>query len=326
MLRADRADGAAARPHHQGVGRGAVRAVVHALEQLAVGDAGGHEEAVLAGDQLLGGEDGVGIEVVACVQRPLPLVVVGGPEAGLDHAAHALHRAGRDDALRRASDAEQQVDAGVGTCGRDGARDVAVQDVLDAGAGLTDLLDQALVAGTVEQDHRDVVLVHALGLGHGGDVLGDRLADVDDVGGLGPGDQLLHVEHGRRVEHRVPRRDRHHRHGVVHPLGGQRGAVDRVDGHVALGTGAVADLLAVEQHRRVVLLALADDDRAAHADRADHEAHRVDGGLVGVVLVAPSDPACRGHRRRLGDAHQLEGEVAVGPVGVAHGADPRDAP
>ena len=88
--------------------------------------------------------------------------------------------------------------------------------------------------------------------------------------------------------------------------------LERVDGDVDLRPGAVADLLAVEEHRRLVLLPLADHDDAAHRDRVDHEAHQVDGGLVGGVLVAPADPARRAHRRRLGDPDQLEREVSVG--------------
>ena len=94
-------------------GGGAAGAVAHALHQLAVGDAGGDEEAVVAGDQVVGGQHVVGVEVVAGVERPLPLLVVLGPQPALDHAAEALHRAGGDDALGGAADAEQQVDAGV---------------------------------------------------------------------------------------------------------------------------------------------------------------------------------------------------------------------
>ena len=75
---------------------------------------------------------------------------------------------------------------------------------------------------------------------------------------------------------------------------------------------AVADLLAVEQHGRLVLLALADHDDAAHRDGADELAHRVDGRAVAAVLVAAPDPAAGGHRGRLGDPDELHGEVAVG--------------
>ena len=78
------------------------------------------------------------------------------------------------------------------------------------------------------------------------------------------------------------------------------------------GRAAVADLLAVEEHRRFVLLALADHDDAVHRDRVEHEAHRVDGGAVGGQLVAAADPAGGGERRRLGDPDQLQREVAVG--------------
>ena len=74
---------------------------------------------------------------------------------------------------------------------------------------------------------------------------------------------------------------------------------------------AVADLLAVEEHRRFVLLALADHDDAVHRDRVEHEAHRVDRGAVGGELVAAPDPAGGGQRSRLGDPHQLQREVAV---------------
>ena len=143
------------------------------------------------------------------------------------------------------------------------------------------------------------------------DVLGDREPDVDDVGGLRAGGQLLHVEDGRRVEHRAARRHREHREGVAHAERREPGAVDRVDRDVALGAVAVADVLAVEEHRRLVLLALADDHDAVHGHGADQLAHRVDGGAVRAVLVAPADPAAGGHRGGLGDAHQLQGEVAV---------------
>ena len=50
-----------------------------------------------------------------------------------------------------------------------------------------------------------------------------------------------------------------------------------------------------------------------------HVPHRVDGGLVGGVLVAAADPAGGGQRGGLGDADELEGEVAIGRLAL-HGA------
>ena len=110
-------------------------------------------------------------------------------------------------------------------------------------------------------------------------------------------------------------RERDHREGVRLPDGGEPGAVDRVDGDIRAGAVAVADPLAVEQHRRFVLLSLADHHDAVHRHGVDHQPHRVDRCLVGGVLVAMADPSAGGERRRLGDAHQLHREVPVGSLG-----------
>ena len=95
------------------------------------------------------------------------------------------------------------------------------------------------------------------------------------------------------------------------------------------GPLAVADLLAVVEHRRLVLLALADHDDALHRDRVDHQAHQVDGRLVGGDLVAATDPARGAHRRRLRDPDELESEVPVGRrtggIGAHSWADPTPA-
>ena len=72
-------------------------------------------------------------------------------------------------------------------------------------------------------------------------------------------------------------------------------------------------MLAVVEHRRLVLLALPDHDDAVHRDGVEHQAHRIDGGLVGSILVPAADPAGRAQRSGLGDADELEGEVSVGP-------------
>ena len=156
--------------------------------------------------------------------------------------------------------------------------------------GLAALLDDLLVTGAVEDHGRDVVDVLAERLRHRAKVVGDRHVEVDDVGGLGADRDLLHVDAGSGIEHRAPLGDRDHRDGVGSAERGERGAVDRVDGDVARRT-AVADLLAVVEHRRFVLLALADDDDAVHRDAVEHEPHGIDRGAVGGVLVAPAHPA-----------------------------------
>ena len=143
--------------------------------------------------------------------------------------------------------------------------------------------------------------------------------DVQHVRGVGPDGDLVHVEHRRRVEHRAAVGHRQHRDGVGHALAHQRGAVDRVDGEVALRAVAVADLFAVVQHRRLVFFALADDHHAAHRHRVDQLADRVDRRAVAALLVAAAHPAAGGHGAGLGDPDQFHGQVAVwGFAACAH--------
>ena len=148
----------------------------------------------------------------------------------------------------------------------------------------------------------------------------DRRLEVDDVGSLRPDRDLLHVHARPGVEHRAPLGQGDHGDGVGAAEGGERGPVDGIDGDVARRP-AGADLLAVVEHRRLVLLSLADDDNPVHRDVVDDEPHRVDGGLVGCLLVAAAHPPSGGEGGRLGDARQLHGEVAVRGLALLHCKD-----
>src|SRR5207248_4089520 len=105
--------------------------------------------------------------------------------------------------------------------------------------------------------------------------------------------------------------DSHDSDRIVHALGGQRRAVDRIYGNVAFRTIAVADFLAVVKHRRFVLLAFTDDDDALHRHGRHELPHGIHRGCVGTVLVAAADPPTGSHGSRFGDPDQLEREVAV---------------
>jgi hypothetical protein len=99
-------------------------------------------------------------------------------------------------------------------------------------------------------------------------------------------------------------------------LGTDRGAFQRIERDVDLGAGALgrADLLADEQHRRLVALALTDDDGPVHVELVERGAHRLDGGGVGRLLVAAADQLGSGDRRRFGHADHFEDEDAVEDV------------
>ena len=88
-------------------------------------------------------------------------------------------------------------------------------------------------------------------------------------------------------------------------------AVDGIYGNVDLWAGPVADLLAVKQHGRVVLLALTDDDGAVHGDASDESPHRCHGSAISLVLVATTDKSRCGHGCSLGHPNEFEREVAL---------------
>ncbi len=152
---------------------------------------------------------------------------------------------------------------------------------------------------------------HALGLGEPLDVVGRRRVEVDHAFLVAGADRdLLHVDVGR-MQQRAAIGHRHGRDRARHVLGAQRGAFERVDGDIDLRTGIDADLLADEQHRRLVALALADHDGALDRQLVELAPHGVDRGLVGRLLVAMAAQPRRRHRRALGHAHDLEREDAL---------------
>ena len=152
----------------------------------------------------------------------------------------------------------------------------------------------------------------------GADVVGGASLDVDRVDRGGADCDLLHVERRAGEEHRAALGDGDDRDRVRLPERGQPRPLERIDGDVDLRTLAVPDLLAVVEHRRLVLLPLPDHDDAAHRDAVEDEPHRVDGGPVGTLLLAAADPPRSRHRARLGDAHQLHRDVAVRSGAGAH--------
>ena len=134
-------------------------------------------------------------------------------------------------------------------------------------------LDQLLVARPVEHDHDQVLDVALEAARDRLQVLRDRRVQADRVLGARADDQLLHVEIGR-VQQAAARRRREHGDRVGRAGGAQVRALERIDRDVDLGQSSrswpsapPADLLADEQHRRLVALALADDDRAVDRHR-----------------------------------------------------------
>ena len=202
--------------------------------------------------------------------------------------------------------------------------DVAVGDEAHGGAGLAHRGDEVGVARAVEDERGDLGGLDALRLGERADILLRRRVEIDHARRVAGSDRdLLHVDVGR-VEQRAAFRHRHGGDRAGHVLGAQRGAFERIDGDVDLGTAAAAaDLLADEEHRRLVALALPDHHGAEDRQIVHLAPHRIDRRLVRRLLVAPAAQIGGGDRRALGHPCDLQREDAVQRrAGVAARARP----
>ena len=226
--------------------------------------------------QLVGRVDAVDV-VDAELRDALLLVVADRRQPSLDLAAEAAHGGGGQDTFRRAADAHHRVDAGAAHRGGDARRQVAVADQADPGAGGADVGDQLAVALAVEDDDGEVVDVALERVGDVAQVLGHRGVEVHLAAGGRADDDLVHVDVGR-VQQAAALGGGQHRDGAGRAGGAQVGALERVDRDVdlerALDAALRAQLLADVEHRRLVALALADDDAAGH--RQQSSSRRID--------------------------------------------------
>ena len=194
----------------------------------------------------------------------------------------------------------------------DDAADVAVADQHDARAGGAHLGDQLGVARPVE-DADDQVgdLARSSRCARFARFVGRLVVEIDDAVGQPAADRdLVHVDVGR-VEEAAVLGHRDDRQRVGAALGGDRRAFQRIERDVDLRALPGADLLADIEHRRLVALALADHHGAVDRQAVERLAHRVDRGLVGRLLVAAPHQPRGGQRRRLGDAHRFQRQIAI---------------
>ena len=108
----------------------------------------------------------------------------------------------------------------------------------------------------------------------------------------------------------APGGHRHDRHCTRPARRGEPRAVDRVDREVDLRARAGAESLADEEHRRLVLLALADDHDPVDVESAERRTQRAHGEAVDLVTATRAD-----ERRRGECGVDRRGEESVGEAG-----------
>ena len=247
----------------------------------------------------------------AAVRGAFLLVVIAKQQTALHLAADAAQRRGRQHPFGRATDAQIDVDPALRPGGGDDPADVTVGYQLDARPGLAHVGDEFGMARPVQDAGDQVEDVAFLRLGQVFEVLARLLVQIDQLVGKTASDRdLVHIDVGR-VEETALRPHRDHGQRILAALGGDRRPFQRVEGDIELRTLPGADLLADEQHGRLVPLALADHHRAVDVEAVQGPSHGLDRGLIGRPFVTPADQAGSRQGRRFGHPHRLQPQVAV---------------
>src|SRR3954463_4300043 len=151
----DEAHPVAARAHDERVRPGGVAEEADAAQQVAVRHARRDDDHLLR-REVVGREDALDV-LDPVLARLLDLGPPRRPQLRLQLAAEAAQPRGGGDGLPRAADPDREVVVRAAHGRADRRGDVAVLDQLDARARGTDLLDQVVMARTVEHDRGHVV-------------------------------------------------------------------------------------------------------------------------------------------------------------------------
>jgi hypothetical protein len=204
------------------------------------------------------------------------------------------------------------IDTGFIGIGRvDDAGDVTVGDQAHRSAGFAHRTDQIGVARPIEDHGGDRLGFDAFGFGQIDDVFVSRCIEIDNVFRVTrPHRDLVHIDVGC-MQKRAVLRQSERGDGARHILGAKRRALQWIDRNIDFRSGSGADLLADEQHRRLIHLALADHNRAIDRKAAEFAAHGIDGGLVGFLFRAATAQPGGGNCGALGHPHYLKRQSAI---------------
>ena len=140
-----------------------------------------------------------------------------------------------------------------------------------------------------------------------------RPVEVEQVGDLLAAGHLFHVDAGAGVEHRAALGEGDHGQGAGHAAGAERRPLERVDGDVDLTGGLPSPIcsplksIGASSFSPSPITTTPSIETESSTKRIASTA-----APVGGDLVAAADPAGGGERGGLGDAHQLQREVAIG--------------
>ena len=209
------------------------------------------------------------------------------------------------------ADADRRIDPGARDRRHDRAREVALFEDADPGAGGGHIGDQLLVAGPLEDGYGQVLNSRVTREGDPPKVVGHLVVEVDRPAGAGSGDELLHLGDGRQPGETTRFHGDEHRDGVDVAPRHLACPFHRVDAQVH-GPLAVAYRRPLGQGR---VVPRAEDDLARDARVRQRLAHGLAGSVADTVRAALAQEDGARKRRRLGCLDELERKLGPGREG-----------
>ena len=192
---------------------------------------------------------------------------------------------------------------------------IAVRDKPHLRAEVAQFFYQFLVPGSVEYHDDQVLDIAVQRICNDAEVVFRRGIEIKSFPArllvphhLRTDDQFIQIDVGR-VPETACFGHRHHRNRSELVLCCKIRALEWIDRDIDLGTLPGSDLLADIEHRRLIPLALADDDLTIDIEPRQHSAHRLDRGIVRGMPVPETDPSCRSDRSSLGHLQELQEEI-----------------
>lgn len=260
---------------------------------------GGEEKPGVTRAQVGEGEDAVRVETGQ--PHPSRLFTALRREAGLHVAPEGTNGRGGEDSLRRSPDSHEDVDGGAGLGGQQAAFNISVGEEIHLRTGGARSRDEQSVPRPVLHSNDKVRHRSTACFGKPLQVLGQRRGEVKRRT-RGIRDQLLHVVSRPDVIEGAARSHSEYRDRSGQVLGGQPGAVHRVDGDVDSRPATGAEPLPEVKHGGFVLLPFTDQYEPVDLDACQRVPQGDDGDAVHLVFVPRAEEIHGGEGRDPGGA------------------------
>src|SRR6218665_386895 len=297
-------------PEHNRFGTNDRTLPANTVYELPVGDTRRDKERVDTTHEIIELVYAVAIQVSRFAPRTLR--IIPGGQLTLHETTESLDRTRSRNTLWAPANTHTHINARFIPSSINSPGNVPITNEPSARPRRANIRDELLMTRAIK--HRNPHFSHRLPLCHSErpKIFTDRLTDINDSDPHGIGDDLIHIEHRRSIQHGTTIRHRNHRQRILTTRGGERRSINGIHRNITGRTSAITHPLTVEQHWRFILLSLANNDHPVKINRTEKCPHGINRGGIRGELVTATNPRIRTDGRSLRRSDQLDRNIPVG--------------